>query len=90
MDGRELTFFVKQSTGEFLVKFCYPMTRKMMIETSNKCKNASDLINKLTVHHFLPDADNTETHNTSVNHIPSYDDFVETDQEGINIIYLFN
>ena len=64
MDGRELTLSVKQSTGEFLVKFCYPTTRKMLTETSKRCKTDSNLINQLTVHHFLPEADNTEKHNT--------------------------
>ena len=38
MDGKELTLVVNKSDGSFETKFGYPVTRNIMISTSEHCK----------------------------------------------------
>ena len=40
MDGKELTLVVNKSDGSFETKFGYPVTRNIMISTSEHCKCA--------------------------------------------------
>ena len=42
MDGRELTLEVNKDDGLFEVKFCYPVTRNITIQTSNNCRGTAE------------------------------------------------